>query len=143
MLEPMGAQSFASVFRAASFERISSPMWRPLSRSSSIYCGISRFDAGDGSAVGFGCSVISFGTRSHNELSASIDLILRERSRVKEVPCADRVILKFPAAVGLAMTVPRFWGGPVPNGLPRNDETVKWFNLRVVASGSRHDRWYR
>jgi hypothetical protein len=47
---------FASAcFSLANIERIFSPMRRALSRSSSISCGVSRFGAVGGSAVGFGC----------------------------------------------------------------------------------------
>jgi hypothetical protein len=56
------------------------------------------------------------GTRSHNELSPLADLIEKERSCVKAVPCADRVVLKFPGAVGLAMTVPGSGADLCPSG---------------------------
>jgi hypothetical protein len=47
--------SSACFFRAANIERIFSSIWRALSRSSSISCGVSRFGAVGGSAIGFGC----------------------------------------------------------------------------------------
>jgi hypothetical protein len=45
----------SACFSLANIARIFSPMRRALSRSSSISCGVSRFDAVDGSVVGFGC----------------------------------------------------------------------------------------
>jgi hypothetical protein len=45
----------ACFFQAASIARISAPLRWTLSRSEAISCGVSRFDAVDGSAVGFGC----------------------------------------------------------------------------------------